>query len=200
MKITVRKSATLISIATLLMSTVLISSASAALDCSKAPDSKTPACVIANQNKNVAEEVDAAAALAQKAAALAARKAAEAKASKKPITLTNPLATVTQVPKPTPSNQNGLSPAPVASPTNTAPAIAQSAEPKISTPPIAIVNSAEPVTPTPKATKPAAKKASAIAKPKKSVKKKSTISCAKGSKVIKVTSTSPRCPSGYRRK
>jgi len=73
-----------------------------ALDCTKAPDSKTKACKALQQSTtktSQSEEVNAASALAQKNAAIAARKAAEAKASKSPGTVSTPVATVIPVPK-----------------------------------------------------------------------------------------------------
>ena len=110
MKKSVKLSTLVIGVASILISVISVAPAQAAVDCSKAPGSKTPACVIANQNKNVAEEVDASAAVSQKAAGLAARKAAEAKASKKPVVLTTPIATVSSIPKPTPTTSQSATP------------------------------------------------------------------------------------------
>ena len=180
----------LISVASLLISVISVAPSHAAVDCSKAPDSKTPACVIANQNKNIAEEVDASAGLSQKAAGLAARKAAEAKASKKPVVLTTPIATVSSVPKPTPTTSKSatptpsvtpsLTPTPTATPSltptpvNSSAGVVHSAKPRVSSTPV-VVQSEEPAQPAPVVSKKAAKsKASKKAKPaaKKSTKAK----------------------------
>ena len=188
----------LIGVASLLISVIFVAPSQAAVDCSKAPDSKTPACVIANQNKNVAEEVDASAAVSQKAAGLAARKAAEAKASKKPVVLTTPIATVSSVPKPTPTTSKSVTPTPTATatptpsvtpsltptptatpsltptPVNSSAGVVHSAKPRVSSTPV-VVQSEEPAQPAPVVSKKAAKsKASKKAKPaaKKSTKAK----------------------------
>ena len=182
----------LIGVASLLISVIFVAPSQAAVDCSKAPDSKTPACVIANQNKNVAEEVDASAAVSQKAAGLAARKAAEAKASKKPVVLTTPIATVSSVPKPTPTTSKSVTPTPSVTPSltptpsvtptpsstptpvNSSAGVVHSAKPRVSSTPV-VIQSEEPAQPAPVVSKKAAKsKASKKAKPaaKKSTKAK----------------------------
>jgi hypothetical protein len=195
----IKSYAIFISIGALAASLISIASASAALDCSKAPDSKTPACVIANQSKNVAEEVDPSAALAQKAAALAARKAAEAKASKSPVVVTTPIATISAIAKPTSTNA-AATPAPAVTPSSTPAAVVPVVEPKVSATPAASVQSQAPAQPIPSVSKSSVKTPSTVSKPKTNGKKKITISCKKGAKVIKVTSLSPSCPTGFRRK
>ena len=232
MKKSVKLSALVIGVASILISVISVAPAQAAVDCSKAPASKTPACVIANQNKNVAEEVDASAAVSQKAAGLAARKAAEAKASKKPVVLTTPIATVSSIPKPTPTTSKSatpsatpsatvtptLTPSATAGPVNSAAGVVHSAKPRVSRTPV-VVQSEEPVQAAPVVSKKAAKpKSSKIVKMKPATKKsikakptattktnstggvKFTFSCTNGSKIIKITSVSPTCPSGYHRK
>jgi len=68
------------------------------------------------------------------------------------------------------------------------------------TSPAAVAQSQAPVQPAPKVSASESKNPTVAAKKKATVKKKSTISCVKGSKLIKVTATSPSCPAGFRRK
>jgi hypothetical protein len=139
-----------------------------ALDCTKPSDAKSKACKKLQQTSNKvsqSEEVNAGSALAQKNAAIAARKAAEAKASKAPVTLTTPVATTIPVPKLTPV-------------TTTSPS------PEVSTSPSASLSPTASSTPTAGATS----------------GKLLKITCVKGSSQKVVSGSTPKCPSGYRKK
>ena len=204
-------------IAAILIASVFNAPASSAVDCSKAPDSQTPACLALH--KAGTEEVNSFSALAQKAAAQAAQRAAAAKGLKPTITITTPLAVVTPIPKPTPTFNTPV-------PVSTESAIAVTAPTSSGTSSKSTKSKSTKVakvtTAAKKATqkKPATvKKAIAPKKPpaKKTVKSQGaapaqnqpstsfankvvTVECTNGKKTTKVTSAKPMCPSGFWRK
>ena len=204
----------------LFTSLIFHSPAAIAADCTKAQYAQTPACLALQ--KPAAEEVNSFSALAQKAAAQAAARAAAAKGIKPTIIATTPLAIVTPIPRLTPAVTT-----PSASPTEsviplTIPAPAKAAAKSSASTKSKSSKAAKVPTVAKKATekkpatvkkvlapkKPAAKKtvksqAAAPAQDQPStsfVNKVVTVECTNGKKTTKVTSAKPMCPSGFWRK
>ena len=188
----------------ILTSLIVHSPAAMAVDCTKAPDSQSPACLALH--KAGPEEVNSFSALAQKAAAQAAARAAAAKGIKPTITVTTPLAIVTPVPKLTPAmNTPSASPSESVIPVTLAPASKAAAKSSQSTKSKTSKIAKKPA-PGKKAVTP---KKSAHSKPVAPTQDKPsttfankvvTVECTNGKKIIKVTSAKPMCPAGYWRK
>jgi len=193
----------------LLTSLIVHSPVAMAVDCTKAPDSQSPACLALH--KAGAEEVNSFSALAQKAAAQAAARAAAAKGIKPTITVTTPLAIVTPVPKLTPTmNAPSASPSESVIPVTLAPASKAAAKSsqstksktsKVAKKPALVKKVAAPKKSAPKKTVQSKPAAPAQDKPSTTFANKVvTVECTNGKKSIKVTSAKPMCPAGYWRK
>ena len=196
----------------LLSSLIFHSPAAVAVDCTKAAYAQTPACLALH--KAGPEEVNSFSALAQKAAAQAAARAAAAKGITPTFSATTPLATVAAIPKSTPTvNPSAPTPnesvIPVTVPTPVSAKSSKSTKTKSSkTAKSPVVpkqaTAKKPVTPKKIVPKKAVKQQAeppAQGKPSESfVNKVVTVECTNGKKSVKVTSAKPMCPAGYWRK
>ena len=149
-----------------------------ALDCTKAPDSQTPACLSKQKSGN--EEVNQFSSMAQKAAQRAANKSAAAKAPSPTVSAKTPVATVIPVPSGTENSAN------------LPPQNMQSAAPKPSQNPVISKKSKS------------SKKNKVLKSNQSNSKGKKTtaasITCKKGNKIKKIKGSNPTCPPGFSKK